>query len=367
MNHYQPADHRPSGLIIEQGEVRIGDRGPHPRPGAALVCSDREGRAVTWSRRPSIVDAPRLRRWYLVDVTRHQDTIAAEVPSRWDAMRFQLEADVQWAVTDAAVVVDQGLADGLAVVRSRSAQRNRGVTRRHDIDDCDLAERELQDLYDRGPMVLGEGITIYSAVIRMHIDDPTARFQNEQRQIERTRSTERQNATLERERIDALRSTAKGEDDLLFLFLARHPDQVGSVLQSVAHRREITQKMQLDIFDRMVREGFIQEADIEPMRRLLLTPMEQVADVRSLDVLGQAALPAAAAPADSGGGDAGTGGAADDADTWITAKPVPPPEPEPGSGPPEPPPAPAPSAPPPANGVSGWKAYGRDQHGRDQR
>jgi len=287
--NYRP--HQVAGLILTNGIVTLTDRGPHPQPGRAVVYSDRAGSPAALAHRPSIIDAPRYKAWFQVDITRHHDTIVADVPSRLDAMRFRLEADVQWGVTDPALIVANGTADGLGVVRSRLTDRTWRITRRHDIDDYYTAEDRLQTEFERGPIVLTEGITIFSAVIRLHIDDPTAQHQAKERELARRGIVDQLDADLEKSRLVALRQIANGEDDLLFIFLTRHPDQVGSVLQMVAQRREMTQKAQLQLFDKMVGEGFIQEADIEPMRRLLLQPIEQFVSPNT-NVLGAPQQPA---------------------------------------------------------------------------
>ncbi len=355
MNH--PANLPPAprpGLIIGAGPVSMGARGPLPRPGVAVVYATREGDAVVLPRRPSMVDVFRYQGWHQVDVSRHQDTIAADLPSEVDSMGFRLQAQVVWGVTDPAVIVRYNTMDGFGLVEWRLLDRSRRITRQYDIDDCPAAEQQLRREFGAGPMALPEGLTIFSVVIWLRVDEATARFQAEQRQLQRTgvtddfqysnqRKRERKGAELERERMEALRQIAKGEDDLLFIFLSRNPDQVGTVLQAVAQRREMTQQAQLSLFDRMVSEGFIQEADIEPMRRLLLQPMERFADSSSLNVLGSGAAPPALS--------SGSAQAQPPVPTEQAAAQAPPPEPvlpeEPKSGTTG------------ANGVAGWVAFKR--------
>jgi hypothetical protein len=343
------------GLIFNAGPVSPRSRGPLPRPGVAVVYATREGDAIVLPRRPSMVDVLRYQGWHQVDVSRHQDTVTADVPSQVDSMGFQLRAEVVWGVTDPAMIVQNNTMDGIGLVQSRLLDRSRRLTRKFDIDDCPAAEERLQRDYDAGPIGLPEGLTIFSAALWLRVDDATARFQAEQRELVRAginddfeysnkRKREQQEAKLEQERMAALRKTAKGEDDLLFVFLSRHPDQVGTVLQLVAQRREMTQKAQLALFDKMVSEGFIQEADIEPMRQLLLRPMERFVDSSSLNVLGSGATqPAALDP-----------GSATAAPATPSAAEPPPADNPPRSDPPKGRQTPA------ANGVAGWVPFKRD-------
>jgi hypothetical protein len=357
--------------------VTFGDRGPAPSPGMAIVYSDRNGVAVPPFGRASIRDAHRYKNWYLVDVRRRHDTISASVPSRYDAMRFQLEADVTWGVTAPEVIVTYALEDVLETVKSRLLESFWQVTRTYDIDDCNTAERELQDTQLRGRLVLDEGITVFKVVVRLHIDEHTAEFQQKTRGLERDLVTDRQNVELERQRIEALRQTARGEDELLFLFLTRNPEQVGEVLRMIAQRREMTQKAQMALFDRMVDQGFIQEADIENMRGLLLQPLERVADSRAVTEFGAPAVPrppTAPEAIDGPKSDSRTNGrpgadASGSAEPAVSewshidapsTPPVPPPPPTAGLADPGRTQTPAGSS--TGSGVAGWKTFGvRDE------
>ncbi|GAA3447189.1 hypothetical protein [Planomonospora venezuelensis] len=296
-----------TGLIGQSGPVTFGARGPLPRPGVAVVYATRTGDAVVLPRRPSGLEVRRYQTWHEVDITRHQDMVQADVRSKVDSMQFRLQAEVTWGVSDPAAIVRYGTTDGVGPVRSQLIDRAWRITRRFDIEQCDAAEEQLQGQFESGTMILEEGITIFRAIIKLHSDAPTAQFQADQRHLRRTGITdqtvhenrtrqERWNAGLERDRIAALKQVATGEDDLLFLFLARHPDQVGSIIEQVGKRREINLSAQTALFDKMVDKGFIQEADIESMRQLLIRPMEQIADSDSSRVLGGAAPPRALEP-----------------------------------------------------------------------
>ncbi|MEU8796345.1 hypothetical protein [Spirillospora sp. NPDC048819] len=375
MNSPQGTDSTESDLIVGSGYVTFGDRGPAPSPGMAIVYSDRSGVAVPPFGRASIFDAHRYKNWYMVDVRRRHDTISASVPSRYDAMRFQLEADVTWGVTAPEVIVTYAVEDALETVKARLLERFWQVTRRYDIDDCTTAERELQDMQLHGPLVLEEGITLFKVAVRLHIDEHTAEFQHKTRGLERDMVTDRQNVELERQRIEALRRTAKGEDELLFLFLTRNPDQVGEVLRMIAQRREMTQNAQMALFDRMVDQGFIQEADVENMRGLLLQPLERVADSTAVTAFGAPAIPPppTAPPAiDGPKPDSRTdwkpdanGSSEPEASEWsyIDAPSTPPaPPPPPTARPAAPAGTQTPAESSTGDGVAGWKTFG----GRDE-
>jgi hypothetical protein len=280
---------QPPGLIWASGPVSYSMRGPLPRPGVAVVYVTKSGQVVSLAGRPPLRDVGRYQGWHLVDVSRHHDLIAADVPSLVDSMFFHFEADVVWGVTDPALIVTHNTMDGLGLVQSRLVDQVRRMTRQYDVDNCPDAERRLQSEYSGGPLTLPDGLTVHSIVVRLRTDESTAEFQHNARQLQRAgvtdeaehanqRHREERNAELEKTRIEALRQIANGEDDLLFIFLSRNPDQVGTVLQTVAQRRELTIKAQFQLFDKMVEQGFIQEADIEPMRRLLLEPLENLAD-----------------------------------------------------------------------------------------
>ncbi|MFI6540946.1 hypothetical protein ACIBHY_51415 [Nonomuraea sp. NPDC050547] len=338
----------PAGLIGHTGQVRYGDRGPLPRPGTAVVYANRNGDAVVLPHRPSMLMVREYQTWHEVDIARHQSTVHADVRSHVDTMHFHLQAEVMWGVSDPVVIVRHGTADGESLVRAHLVDRAWKVTRRFDIEQCGLAEEELQKGFEPGPIVLDEGITLYTVIVKLHSDAPTAQFYAHQRNLTRIGITDqasfKNQSHLEKQRVAALKQVAMGEDDLLFLFLSRHPDQVGTVLEQVVKRRELNLKTQMALFEKLVDEGYIQEADVESMRQVLLKPIEQAAHLGSTTALGPAAPPQALQPA---------------------------PAPPRGQAAPAAPAAPAASPPPPAqqaqasDGVVGWVKFGHTADDQD--
>ncbi|WP_066372008.1 hypothetical protein [Herbidospora mongoliensis] len=326
---------QPGGLIRAQGPMSFGSKGPALAPDVTLVYWTRSGQAEILDRRPHRHEASRYQAWYAVDNTRHHDSIIEHVSSAVGSMLFRARMGVIWGVEEPAKIVQHGTRDGLALVRSKLIEMVQNITRGFDIDNVASAEHRLQQEFRRGPLPLPEGLTIFSVVVGLRSDDHTARFEISRREqqragisdeetFKRLRKQEQANAAMESDRIGALRQIAQGEDDLLFLFLSRHPDQVGVVLEQVSKRREINLQAQISLFEKMVAEGFIQEADIETMRRILINPLEQVADGNTRGMLQgtvtQTAITPASAPApspqpapppaagDTGAGDAGVAG-----------------------------------------------------------
>ncbi|MEO3859348.1 hypothetical protein [Acrocarpospora sp. B8E8] len=323
MNWFSPPA-SPAGLIGQTGTVSLGARGPLPRPGIAMVYATRTGDAVAITGRPSWFDAHQYHLWYEVDISRHLDSIQADLSSAVDSMQFRLHADLSWEVSDPITIVRRATTDGLVPLRAWLIDQAWRVTRGYDIERCGDAEIQLRGRFEQTPIVLDEGITVHRVNVRLQADDATAQFDAERVALIRAGKTEKiafgnqieqqeHAAQLERDQVKALRQLAQGEDDLIFLFLARHPDQVGAILEQVAKRQEISVGAQMSLFNKLVDKGFIQEADIENARQSLLRPIEQLAGTRPGAALGgrhqqaavepprPAAAPRQAAPAQEDG------------------------------------------------------------------
>src|SRR5688572_24977378 len=117
-----------------------------------------------------------------------------------DGIRFQFQADVSWGVAEPTMIVEHGTDSGLEIGRSRLVDRARRIARTHSIDHCPVAEDALQVEYERGPVRLPEGITIFSTVIRLHADDSTAKFHADQIGLVRTQVTDQTEFTNRRQR-----------------------------------------------------------------------------------------------------------------------------------------------------------------------
>jgi MinD-like ATPase involved in chromosome partitioning or flagellar assembly/tetratricopeptide (TPR) repeat protein len=84
------------------------------------------------------------------------------------------------------------------------------------------------------------------------------------------------NTELTSQRQIGLRAAEEGATELLFMLLARYPDQVYAVIDEIRRRQKMRDQARLDLFSKLVNDGFIQEADIEPLRQLILQPIEGI-------------------------------------------------------------------------------------------
>jgi hypothetical protein len=254
-------------ILSEQAMTSLLVRRPVP-PGRALLFATTTGDIVQLSKPPGLFTARRYRWRYEIDISDHYETLNEEVPSASGAS-FLLSVDVGWRVSDPAQIVQRRILDGASIVRSRLLEAIRSITRSYLITDVGPAEQTINSAFGGRDQVYPEGITVFWLTARVSWDElETARQIRSRQQVHHTE--------LERQRVAELRSYIRSEEDLVFLFLARHPDQVHTVIDDIRQRREMTEQARLDLFNRLVLNGLVQEADVESVRPLLMRPVEDI-------------------------------------------------------------------------------------------
>jgi hypothetical protein len=388
----QPQSHEPANapapLILDDRPFNAQDRGLPAQPGRALVFSTADGQAEALPRRPSFFGAFRYHHRFEVDISHHFATLDEELPSRDDPLQFRVTLEIGWRVSDPAQIVQARINDGEAVVRSRLMDFIRPMGRSFGIEDYHLVEDRINGQFGTREQVFPEGITVFRLSARVFLDEATTRWlearrgmvrqgdldtiehrnkvASAQHEHELSQITQRHQAELEQERMDAVRAAAKGEDSLLLLLLARYPDQIHKVIEAVAQRREMTTQAQLSLFNKMVDQGYIQEVDVEPLRQILLRPLEGFADSTSTQMFALPQLaaepsPAPPPPVEAGSTEPGGAGAAQprpaqDAPAAPASRPTPrqgDAAPAPSNGAPGQPPG-QPQGQPSSDGVVGW-------------
>jgi hypothetical protein len=266
---------RPVPLILSQHELSFNERGPRAEPGRALVYATRDGRAEVRSRRvlPG-ASGIAFHRVYVVDVADQEGTLKDELPSREVPFQFQVELQVGWRVTDPVRVVDRRIADGTSIVRSRLLDRLRPIGARFSLEDSVRAESQINETFARGVSLKNEGITVHYLSARVYLDQPTIEYLEERRRKRRDHELESMDQAHEEElrarRGAAIQAAVHGEADLLLRHLADNPGDGMTVVRHLAERREMAAQAKRELFDKMLAEGFIQEADVDPLREVLL-------------------------------------------------------------------------------------------------
>ncbi|GGK85219.1 hypothetical protein Sme01_29880 [Sphaerisporangium melleum] len=261
-NRYRPP---PVPLILLEEPVASASQAPIV-PGRALLYSDVTGEVHHLPRPPMSYPWRRYRFRYEVDLSDHYVTFRVEVPSRSEASRFRLVIDVGWRVTDPVRIVKSRIRDGNEIVLSRVTEAVRPICRGYEIEEDSALERHLTESLGLGRVHdYPEGISMF-------------RFSA---QVAQKRPVSEQTAAA-RMAVFGLRSQLRTEEDLILMLLQRAPDRVGDVIADIRRRKEMTMQSRIELFNKMVDNDLIQEAEMESIRQLILRPVESVGIIESV-------------------------------------------------------------------------------------
>ena len=154
-------------LILSREQITRGMRMKVSTPDIAVVYADAYGRVAYFEGRPlggrSRSWPPRptgpAMRWISSYHGRTAQLDSSPLPAAGTPITSAAPSMSVFRVTDPAKVVKRNVTDGLTIVYSYLADAFRPVTRRHEIEDAEGAEDELNLLFPE-PVVLEEGITI---------------------------------------------------------------------------------------------------------------------------------------------------------------------------------------------------------------
>ncbi len=265
------ASHQPAvvPLILRQDQMSTGTR-LAVQPGRALLFSDRDGRLVPLTKYPNAFAARRYLWQYEVDVSDHFTAHFVELPSRSKAARFRLSIDVGWRVTDPARIVASRIDDGNAIVRSRVIEALQPICRSYGIEEDASLEQNLAGALGGGRQhVYPEGITLFRFSAQVNHDQRSTKWF--EAGVDAVKETE-----LTKQGMAGLRDQVTSEVDLILLSLQRNPDQVQQVIAEIRQRKEMSVKSRIELFNKMVENDLIQEAEIDSLRRQIIEPIGDI-------------------------------------------------------------------------------------------
>ncbi|MEO5876505.1 MAG: hypothetical protein ABIS86_18000 [Streptosporangiaceae bacterium] len=240
------------------------------QPGRALLFTTSSGEAVRLAKPPKVIGKLKYQWRFEVDLSRHYGTLSEEVPSGSEGASFQVTLDVGWRVTDPVPIVEGRIDDGMEVVRTRLRKKIREIGREFAINQTQAFEQKLNLKLDNREATIPEGITVFQCSAQV---DPDEKYSTQiGKRVEKR--FDRENESLD---LDHLRLNARNEDDLILLAMARDPASVPKVLDDLRRNREMTDGKRVDLFNKMVDRDLIQEADIEPYRNALMSPIAGIA------------------------------------------------------------------------------------------
>jgi hypothetical protein len=274
----------PVPLILEQEQMGAGIR-LTPQPGRALLLADRDGRLVQAMKYPNPFAARRYQWQYEVDVADHFTVHFVELPSRSKGAKFRLSIDVGWRVSDPVRIVTSRIDDGNAIVRSRVIEALLPICRSYRIEEDGALEQNLVAALGGGrEHVYPEGITLFRFSAQVNHDQRSSRWI--EAHVDAVQETE-----LTKQGMAGLRDQVTSEVDLILLSLQRNPDQVQQVISEIRQRKEMSVKSRIELFNKMVENDLVQEAEIDSLRRQIIEPMGDIVGSNSAGAFGIEQLP----------------------------------------------------------------------------
>ncbi len=235
---------------------------PRARPDTVFVLSYADGGLKTFRHAPGMSERAGSRWCHVVDVSQRFSSGELTIPARGDAFFFQAWFDAGWQVGDAEAVVRNNIEYGEPVVAGflSDAMWRRG--RRYDPDDVAGAEEEIAQAI-RPPVQIGSGLVLTALNVRLALDSRQATAASED--FDEDRAARRQ-----ADRMRHLRSLVDGDESFLLMHLAEHRGDTGAVLNMLMQARERNDRTRMELLDRMLDKGFIQDADIAGLRDSVL-------------------------------------------------------------------------------------------------
>ncbi len=274
----------PRNLILsEEPAHRMQWKRPIPTSGVAIVGKTPDGRYEIVTKF-GVIAKYRLR--FEVDIADHHDVVECPLPSRGDAFSFAGTLVLDWRVTDAAVVVERRINDGLELCRARLLEQLRQISRGFDIKECALAEAAINRALGVAPITLPEGITVHRFSAQLSMDDTTIESIHELRSVQHRGSLnavqssgaqEVWNIELEgdlhrqHQRMEAIQAAMRGNYTLAAIHLSRHPDDTGSLINMIRSDYQANDERRDRMILELLKQGQIQDIDTEGLNSALLS------------------------------------------------------------------------------------------------
>jgi hypothetical protein len=251
-----------SPIILQKIDAGLIASIPKPRPDAVFVLSYGGGGLKTFNRTPPMSERIGSKYCYIVDLSERHTSGSLRIPAMGDVYFFQLGYDATWQVTDPEVVIRRNIGDGDAVVAGFLRDALWQIGRSYPPSAVQGAEDEARR-YLEPPFDLGGGLAVTWLSIRLALDERQSEAAVEV-------DADAHSGRLARTRVQRLRGLLDGDESFLLLHLAQHPEDTGSVLQMITTSRERNEQLRLGLLDRMLERGFVQDADIGPLRDSIL-------------------------------------------------------------------------------------------------
>jgi SOS-response transcriptional repressor LexA len=234
---------------------------------------------------------------YEVDITEHWFGFDCTLPCKGDAFHFHAEVRVVYSVDDPATIVRRKAINACEDLTPLVIQTMRRISRNHDVEEIDAAERTITEAVERGAYDVG--FKVNRCVVSLSLEEDARAYIRKLRQIERDKERERREAELQRQRdeLELERMRVKmdfysplireGHWQLLALQLTNHPEDVATVAQMLSQQRQAEMEHRLEVLKVMLDKGALEDFDVEEAgKRVLQRLVESLAlepGARALD------------------------------------------------------------------------------------
>jgi hypothetical protein len=185
------------------------------------------------------------------------------------------------------MIVERGIADGLALCCARLLEQLPQISRNFNIEACALAEVEInQALGAAIPITLPEGITVHRFFARLSMDEATRKAIQDLRAGQRDSSLAavkssgaqrvhdiEQKAALRRrhQRMKAIQAAMHGNYDLVAIHLSQHPDDTGTLINMIRSDYQTSEERRDKMITELLKRDLIQDIDVDDLNSALLT------------------------------------------------------------------------------------------------
>jgi hypothetical protein len=238
------------------GRFQLLHRRTLARPWVASVFVHAGGRLAVFARDKQPTTGELLwggyRSLFEVDLSLRRLGLEITLPSAGDAFVFRADVDVQWRVTDPALVVGAGITDIRKVVVPLLLDGLRQATRSMQASDVEVAEKMANAQFGRDWLVEEYGLWT-NVLVRLRMDDQ-----------------KESNVRLASE-VRAFKTLIEGGDlDQFALQLAQHPEQVEPVVRQLVAERDTHRREVCDFITRLLESDALDRWQIDDQVRVAL-------------------------------------------------------------------------------------------------
>lgn len=232
-----------------------------------------------------IVSQPKLiarYRWrFEVDIAAHHNVIECPLPCKGDVYDFNSKITLDWRVTDPIAVVERRIEDGLELCRARMLEQLPQISRSFDIEECGLAEMEINRILGSAPTVLPEGITVHRFAARLSLDDTTKEALQALRAAQRSNTLatitqgeldiqQERGLRRQQQRMEAIQAAVHGNYDLVAIHLSQHPEDTGSLINMIRSDYQTNEERRDRLIGELLKRDLIQDIDVGDLNSALL-------------------------------------------------------------------------------------------------